>query len=178
MERLTIPSTLASLEGIASFVLAAAAKAGLDRRATYRLRLAVDEIATNVITHGYQEAGLTGDLVLESQLTPETLTVFLEDQSAPHDPRQHETPDVTLLPEHRTVGGLGTFLALRGVDEFRYEHIGGRNRTVFVVNRPAPDGHSPGSPAASAASTTPVARMGSTERPPVLSEAPAEGGRN
>jgi anti-sigma regulatory factor (Ser/Thr protein kinase) len=49
MKSSTVPATLDSLGPIADYVMAAAAAAGLDRRASYRLRLAVDEIATNIM---------------------------------------------------------------------------------------------------------------------------------
>jgi hypothetical protein len=35
------------------------------------------------------------------------------------------------------MGGLGLFLAIRGVDEFRYERHGQINRNIFVVRVPA-----------------------------------------
>ncbi|HXV96967.1 MAG TPA: ATP-binding protein, partial [Anaerolineae bacterium] len=60
MEALTVPGTLDSLSVIGKYVLTAAATAGLDKKVSYRLRLAVDEIATNIITHGYDEANLEG----------------------------------------------------------------------------------------------------------------------
>ena len=44
MKRSTVSATLDSLEAVAEFVMAAAAAAGLDKRASYRLRLAVDEV--------------------------------------------------------------------------------------------------------------------------------------
>jgi anti-sigma regulatory factor (Ser/Thr protein kinase) len=58
MKPMTVPATLDSLGAIAEYVLAAAASAGLDKRASYNLRLAVDEIVTNIIVHGYADADL------------------------------------------------------------------------------------------------------------------------
>src|SRR5439155_1550196 len=49
---LTVPATMDALAEIAAFVLAEADAAGLGRQARYRLRLAVDELATNIIIHG------------------------------------------------------------------------------------------------------------------------------
>ncbi|MGA9380780.1 MAG: ATP-binding protein, partial [Phormidium sp.] len=54
MEQLTVPGTLDSLSKISDYVLSAASAAGLDKKASYKLRLAVDEIATNVIVYGYE----------------------------------------------------------------------------------------------------------------------------
>jgi anti-sigma regulatory factor (Ser/Thr protein kinase) len=40
--------------------------------------------------------------------------------------------------EEREIGGLGVFLALRGVDELRYERVGEQNRNIIIVHRPQP----------------------------------------
>ncbi len=137
MEDLTVPATLESLNPIGQYVLAAAQTAGLDRKASYRLRLAVDEIATNIITHGYEDSGAAGDVMVRAELAPESLTITLEDTAMPFDPRGQDVPDQIGRPlEERPIGGLGVFLATQGVDEFRYEYVGQRNRNIFVVKRP------------------------------------------
>jgi anti-sigma regulatory factor (Ser/Thr protein kinase) len=133
---LTVPATLGSLSDIASFVKEAAAAAGLDRRAAYNLRLAVDEFATNVVTHGDPGAG-PGQIDLRAEADDHTLTVSIEDTGPPFDPREAPPPEDLHLPaEQRRVGGLGIFLALQAVDHFDYERVGGRNRNVLVMNRP------------------------------------------
>lgn len=81
MQPLTVPGTLDSLKAIANYVLAAAAAAGLDKKASYHLHLAADEIATNIITYGYQEAGRSGAVDLRAELDENTLTVILEDRA-------------------------------------------------------------------------------------------------
>src|SRR5579872_1181507 len=108
MESLTVPATLESIDPIVQYVLSAAAVAGLDKKAAYHLRLAVDEIATNIITHGYAEAHTTGDVVVEANVGEEALTVTLEDWAPAFDPRGLEDPDHIGKPSHeRPIGGLG-----------------------------------------------------------------------
>jgi serine/threonine-protein kinase RsbW len=133
MQRSTVPATLDSLGAIAEFVMAAAVSAGLDTRASYRLRLAVDEIATNIIVHGYAEAGLQGVLELCADSDDRNLTLSIEDAGAAFDPRQAPVPATDLPLEERPIGGLGVYLAMRGVDDFLYERIGERNRTIFKM---------------------------------------------
>src|SRR5581483_98137 len=107
MEALVVPAVLDSLDRIGRAVLDAAREAGLDRKASYRLRLAVDEVATNIITHGYQEANLTGDIALAVELDGRTLTIALEDEAIPFDPRAEGTPEqIHESLEERPVGGL------------------------------------------------------------------------
>jgi anti-sigma regulatory factor (Ser/Thr protein kinase) len=136
MERLTVPGTIDSLERIGQYVTEVALAAGLDRKATYRLRLAIDELATNVITYGYQRSGLTGTIDLWTEIDDERLTLSIEDSAIPFDPTALPVPHNLGDPlEERKIGGLGIFLARRNVDEFRYERVDGRNRTILVVNR-------------------------------------------
>lgn len=137
MEQLTLPGTLESLKAIRDCVLAAGGVAGLDRRALYRLQLAVDEIATNIVTHGYAEAGITGMLDVWTSTDEQSLTVFVEDTGAPYDFSPSLPEDADLPLEQRQIGGLGLLLAAENVDQFRYERRGDRNRHTFVVNRPS-----------------------------------------
>ena len=136
MNSVTVPATLDSLGAIAEYVLAAAASAGLDRRASYRLRLAVDEIVTNIIVHGYGDVELSGTLELRADFDERALTVSIEDSGLPYDPRQTPAPDTSLPLEERPIGGLGVYLALKSVDEFLYERVGDRNRSTFKMHLP------------------------------------------
>lgn len=138
MDALTVPAGLDSLAAIADYLRAAAAAAGLDKQAFYKLRLAVDEIATNIISHGYGKAGLIGDIVLRADIDDAALTITLEDRGPPYDPRSEITEAQGALDkalEERPIGGLGIFLALRSVDDFHYEYTGGCNRNIFVMRR-------------------------------------------
>ena len=139
MATLTVPGTLASLDDIRAFVSAQAEEAGLDERRTYRLCLAVDEIATNIITYGYGGSQMEGDVRVVATRTSEGLQIALEDSSLPFDPFSREDPDNLDTPlEERAIGGLGIFLAEKNVDEFRYEHVDGHNRNIFVMREEAP----------------------------------------
>ncbi len=138
---LTLPGTLESVGHLRDYITKRAKEAGLNPKAIYNLCLAVDEIATNVVLHGYQKTGRTGMLRIGTALDEEGFTVTLEDEGAPFDPTQHALPtpeDLARPLEERAVGGLGIFLALRGVDTLQYESGPGINRHVFVVKRPSP----------------------------------------
>lgn len=117
--------------------MAAAAEADLDKKASYKLRLAVDEIATNIIVHGYEAAGKSGQLVCQAELDEQTLTISLEDTGVSYDSTEQATPGGLDKPlSQRAIGGLGVYLAIQGVDKFVYQRVENRNRNIFVVNRP------------------------------------------
>lgn len=139
MISLTLPATLDSLDEIGKYVVAATSAAGLETKPAYGLRLAVDEIATNIITHGYEEAGISGNVSVSGELTDASLAIVLEDSGVPFDPLSRKLPDedeLNLPLEERDIGGLGIFLVLKGVDSFSYEFRDGKNRNIFVMNRP------------------------------------------
>jgi sigma-B regulation protein RsbU (phosphoserine phosphatase) len=108
----------------------------LDDSATYNLVLAVDEIATNVILHGYEESGLTGAVTIEGELTGGKLVTQLHDTGKSYDPQKHSLPDDDALSRplgERQIGGLGIALALDGVDDLQYESNDQGNIHRFIV---------------------------------------------
>ncbi len=53
-----------------------------------------------------------------------------------YDPTQADEPiDLISSPEDRQIGGLGVYLTMKGVDEFRYKRVNNRNRYIFIVLR-------------------------------------------
>jgi anti-sigma regulatory factor (Ser/Thr protein kinase) len=137
VDRLTVPGTLDSLATISEYAVRAATAADLAQKATYKLRLAIDEIATNIIVHGYEEAGVQGPIDIWAEIDDTDLRIVLEDMATPFDPGKAVPPVGMDLPlEERQIGGLGVFLALQSVDELVYERIGDRNRNTFVMHRP------------------------------------------
>jgi serine/threonine-protein kinase RsbW len=138
LAELTVPGVLDSLEQIRRFVEEHAEAAALDKKALYKLTLAIDEIASNIISYGYEENGLSGDILLRAESTDSELLITLEDSAVAYDPRETdidaENEIVKPLGE-RDIGGLGLFLAVNGVDRFEYEYVNNRNRNVFVMLR-------------------------------------------
>lgn len=136
MQTTTLPGTLDSLSKIRAFVQRASEDAGLEDKRAYRLALAVDEIATNIVMHGYDESDTSGDIGVSTFIENGALTVRLSDTSPPYDPLSQSGPgDLDAPLEDRQIGGLGVFLAQKNVDEFRYEYVDGENRNIFVMNQ-------------------------------------------
>jgi sigma-B regulation protein RsbU (phosphoserine phosphatase) len=132
---LTLPGNLDALEPIREYVTRASKTAGLEDSDVYQLCLAVDEIATNVVLHGYEEAGLSGSLTIKSSIENGRLVIQLADTGKPYDPAKHHVPDeddLALPLEERQVGGLGIMLALQGVDDLQYESTARGNAHRFV----------------------------------------------
>jgi anti-sigma regulatory factor (Ser/Thr protein kinase) len=134
----SFPGTLDSLSPIATFILELAAELGLDEHATYRLRLAVDEVAHNIILHGYAEAGLTGRIDLSVCLVEGSLIIEAEDTGAPYHLTEECLPTKEALErplEERALGGLGLLLVTQSVDALHHVCLGKKNQTVLVLHR-------------------------------------------
>lgn len=143
MDSLTVPGTLESLDDVGRYAREAAEAAGLSKPATYKLRLAVDEIATNIVMHAYGNKDAAGEIVVRAEITPGELVLSIEDTGPEYDPRTAKVPseeDLARPLEERKVGGLGLFLTLRSVDGFDYVREGNRNKTILIMRRSAEGG--------------------------------------
>lgn len=139
MPTLTVPGDLDSLATISDMVVEQATLAGFGKHDVYQLQLAVDELATNSIVHGYHEHGLTGEVTITAELTDEALSITVEDSAVPFDPTQRNVAQVEEIfddPLHeRPIGGLGVYFVLQAVDRFEYRRVDGRNRNTLVIYR-------------------------------------------
>ncbi|MFC8914618.1 ATP-binding protein [Streptomyces sp. WAC05374] len=135
-EALRIPARLACLDRVAEFVLGLGARAALPESSVYRLRLAADELATNIVMHGYR--GAAGEISVDGGIDPDQVWVRFEDDAPAFDPRQGMRPPALDVPlAERQIGGLGVFLAFTAVDSFEYELVAGRNVSTLVMRRTA-----------------------------------------
>jgi serine/threonine-protein kinase RsbW len=132
MPEKTFPGTLDSLAPVREYVSEAARAAGLDLGKTYDLCLAVDEIVTNIVLHGYEEVNLKGDIVVEALQERGQLIIRLSDHGRTYDPDQIPKPDLE-NPLKQQTGGWGVFLGKSGVDQLDYTSTDSGNVHRFVV---------------------------------------------
>jgi serine/threonine-protein kinase RsbW len=128
---LRIAADVNNLVKIRNFVKKAAAKLGVEPDLVFKLQLAVDEAATNIIVHGYQ--GQAGDIEIEMKREHDTLIICLRDQAQPFDPANAPPPRLDLPLEERAMGGLGVYLVKKIMDEIthRVTPQGGNELTLI-----------------------------------------------
>ena len=120
---------------VSAFAWALANEGQLAHKQAYRLRLSVDEIATNIVNYAYGD-DRPGPIQIWSEITPHAVIVTIEDIGHPYDLTQQPTPDdMHLPPEQRSTGGLGVFLITKFVDDLRYERVNGRNINRLTIWR-------------------------------------------
>jgi serine/threonine-protein kinase RsbW len=115
--------------------------AGVDARAVHHVVLVLEEILTNLATHG---GAPTEPASVRVTVEPGRVAGEIIDAGAPFDPRGARSPNVQAGVNDRLVGGLGLFLVNRLTSDMDYACQNGRNRLVFSVARAAPDVHEVG----------------------------------
>jgi serine/threonine-protein kinase RsbW len=125
-----VAAKLENLAIIRGFIRLTGVTLGADRDEISDLVLAVDELATNVIVHGYR--GESGPLEVEVDREGDMLVVHLRDEAPPFDPTSVPPPDLTIPLEERPLGGLGIHLTRKHVDEISHQALpeGGNELTL------------------------------------------------
>lgn len=101
-----------------------------------RLRLALDEKATNAISHGFVSDAVHDDAIhLQTMLDNRMVSAIIEDRGRPFDPLSLPPADITLALETREIGGQGVHLVRATMDEVRYKRLRGKNRVELRMRR-------------------------------------------
>ena len=107
-----------------------AGRCGLPEEVRFAFDLALEEILTNVILHGF-----TGEAPheIEVRLCVEgtQVTAEVEDNGLAFNPLEHPDPDTTRSLQERAVGGLGILLVRRLMEALEYRRHGNRNLLVM-----------------------------------------------
>ena len=123
---LTVRTDLSEIGRIAAQVEAFCEEHGLGDETAQAVNLSLDELLTNTISYGYDDAA---EHVIEVELAAngDRLTIVLRDDARAFDPTQAETPDLDADLDDRPIGGLGIHLVRSFMDEVSYSRSDGYN---------------------------------------------------
>jgi serine/threonine-protein kinase RsbW len=101
--------------------------------------LMLDELITNIVTHGY---GNRDDQAISVRvdLTDNMLEIRLTDQAPPFDLLQIEAADTEAGIDDRDIGGLGIHFVRKLSDSVAYERVAGQNVVIIRKRLPAGPG--------------------------------------
>jgi sigma-B regulation protein RsbU (phosphoserine phosphatase) len=135
-------ATLENLPVLREFVEDACLQAGISEDTTFAFKLAVDEVCTNIVTHGY--AGLTpGPIEVTFRKNAQHVAVTITDRGHPFDPDQAARPDLEASWEVRQIGGLGLYFVHELMDNVRYWSDSARGNHLTMIKRLDEPGSSP-----------------------------------
>ena len=126
--------TLQNLSAIRDYMQSACKASGVGERDCFDLQLAVDEIATNIIKHGYRDR-IAGPIDVDLCFDAQEIIITIGDAAAVFDPASVKPPDLESDWEERAVGGLGWHLVRRVVDDVRHRERDGGGNIVTLVKR-------------------------------------------
>ncbi len=124
--RFTKRAELAYLPLFRNFVLEVCLLLKMEKKTAEALQLAIDEVCSNVIIHGYKDLE-AGEITLSVKQEENEIEVRVEDSGNPFDPTKIALPNLSENIDERKVGGLVLFLVKEMVDELIYESKDGRN---------------------------------------------------
>src|SRR5262249_14421188 len=104
---------------------------GIPTRAVFEINLALDEVLTNVITHGYEGSG-DHEIAVRLSLEDGDLAVAVEDDGPSFNPLAVSAPQVHGSAEARPTGGPGTDLVRQFMDQLQYTRRANRNVLVMM----------------------------------------------
>ena len=104
---------------------------GLPPNARYLVNLAIEELVTNCVKHGYDDSS---EHMIEFVLSiaGRTLTIVAVDDGREFDPSSVPSPDLSQPPDQRPIGGLGIHLLREMTDSMNYERRDGKNRLTLI----------------------------------------------
>jgi len=128
-------STLATPEAISDLidqVMAFLSEQGVETRVTHHTGLVLDEMLTNLATHGKCPDRPAKIVVV---VGPQKVTGEIVDSGLPFDPRLAPEPSLDLTADQRPIGGLGLYLVRKLSCTLEYARRNDQNCTTFAINR-------------------------------------------
>jgi sigma-B regulation protein RsbU (phosphoserine phosphatase) len=104
----------------------------LNAESSHNVKVALDEILTNIISYAYADAR-EHSIVTRFSLEQGKLTIEVEDDGRPFNPLYAPEPDTTQLLEERPMGGLGIHLVRKLMDEVEYRTQNDRNILIMKL---------------------------------------------
>jgi serine/threonine-protein kinase RsbW len=131
--KLTIGSEITRIPEVSTRLEETMVKNGFSTEEILDTQLAVEEVITNAIDHGYKKPG--GDINISFRITGSSTEIEIVDNAPPFNPLSLPEPDLTGDVSDRKIGGLGVFLIRQVMDDVHYRHENGKNILTLVKKR-------------------------------------------
>jgi serine/threonine-protein kinase RsbW len=131
MDTLTLPARLDSLDALLAYVLERAVKAGASPELLDDIRLALEEILTNIFAYAYADQDGHVEVCFAIQ-ADRTLSIRITDWGKPFDPLSFDVSDLERDFSARAIGGMGVHLARSIAHQMTYERNDDSNRLAIL----------------------------------------------
>jgi serine/threonine-protein kinase RsbW len=131
---MTFSGRFESLPQICRFFTKGAREARLDSRATYAVKLAVDEACSNIIEHAYGGEN-KGEIQCTWELIERGLKIIIRDWGKPFDPESMPKPNFNVPLENLPKRGAGLLMIHGAMDEVRFDPSTGQGNVLTMTKK-------------------------------------------
>lgn len=128
--RLRLRNVRPELDQAASAIVDAAEKMGYPCASCFALRLAIEEAVSNAFHHGHRNLDPEADIELAWEVSPERITIVVEDQGPGFDPKT--LPDPTTEANIEKPSGRGLLLIRAYMSRVDFNDAGNRVTMVYL----------------------------------------------
>jgi len=126
---------LAAIPPLMEWIEQRCEEAGLANELTFKLMLAIEEAATNVVSYAFAEVPPPHRFRVHLDIDDKRCAAELADNGRPFDPSAAPPPDLAKPLEEREAGGLGIHLLRNMADRIEYRREAGENRLRIETAR-------------------------------------------
>jgi serine/threonine-protein kinase RsbW len=134
--KLRLPGEIEQVRAACEFVVEVARSAGFGDDGIFQSQLAVEEIFTNIVEHGYGYDGSDKHIDIVTEITDDALVISILDEAEPFNPLDLEAPDPSTPLWEREGGGWGVYFVQQYMDDVRYKLDNNRNRLILTKKLP------------------------------------------
>lgn len=128
---LVLRNELAEIDRLAEAVEAFCEKHAVPPDTAFHLNLVLEELVTNIVSYGYDEAEGRREIRVRLALDAQSIVVDVIDDARPFDPLSVPEPDLDASVESRAIGGLGVHFLRTLMRDLCYRRENGQNHLTF-----------------------------------------------
>ena len=121
-----LKNDLTELDALCEHLSAFCQSCGVSKRQTFEINLALDELFTNIISHGFKD-GDEHHVHINCVNEYGVLKITIEDDGIPFNPTDAPHPNLKCAFKDREIGGLGIHLIRSYMDCIEYSRQKGKN---------------------------------------------------
>ena len=126
-----LKNSLTELDNLCEHLSQFCQSCGFSKRQTFEINLALDELFTNIISHGFNDED--EHLIHVACVNKDgKLKITIEDDGVPFNPTDAPHPNLKCAFKDREIGGLGIHLIRSYMDRIEYRRKSGKNVLVLT----------------------------------------------
>lgn len=132
-EKIIVPAALNQIAPVTEMINKKMEELNCSLRTRMHIRVAVDEIISNIVHYAYGNRRGTINVEVEAEENPPYLSITFIDQGVPFNPLTARDPELAGSAKQRPVGGLGLYIVKKTMDMVYYEYK--NNSNILIIRK-------------------------------------------